>query len=242
MRWCKRKRDSNIVRFWVLHLVSGRVSGALFRGGTMSETGAQILAPPPHMRDVNSTGLDGALDAFGAFLADKGWTGWFGVQICHSHFPWDDKILVQVPAVGGEAVVTTMLMSVTDAASAGAVTWDFTAAGEPVETVRRVGYVPRAGAKEALVEIGAFMANAGLIGRFSVVVLDWPFRMGPDDITFEVTDERNRRQTTVVVPRVDADLRGAATWRFDKLGHWAVFGTCHFDGTNHQPPAVPAAY
>jgi hypothetical protein len=98
----------------------------------MTETA--VLAPPPHIRDVDcGPELDAALRRAGELLAQEGLTEVLSVEVLHQHFVvGPDEILLESTDEAARRQVITVVPRHLATEEAAAVRWRFTPTGEPV--------------------------------------------------------------------------------------------------------------
>lgn len=87
---------------------------------------------PPHIRDIDRAGLDEKLALVGAFLAEHGLAGYFGVTLDHRHFPvGEDEALLEVTDEAARTQVVSVVPC-SEVSDNTAAIWGFDPDGRPV--------------------------------------------------------------------------------------------------------------
>jgi hypothetical protein len=167
--------------------------------GAGDMTGA--FKAPPHASTLDRTGLEDDLEVMKPFFLDHGFTNRYGVDIAHTHYPFnlaDEAVLrVDLP----EAL--TRVTSVVPKAQVNpkrAVGWWFGSDGSAVASLFAAEQMYAHDWEEELAEIGRFLAANGLT-KYGVRSLQRSFPVGDDQMEVEHTQPRERIQVFNVIPR-----------------------------------------
>lgn len=194
---------------------------------------------PPHVNNIDRTGLEADLEVMKPFFIDNGFASLYGIDTAHTHYPQDFsretvlRVDFREARIRVSSVVPRTVVNLRQAVGwwfgpDGAVPWFFAAEemyAHPWE--------------KDLAEIGEFFIDNGLT-KYGVRSLKRPWKLH-DEMEVEHTDVKTRTQVYDVVPRSrlnDPSWKGLrSVWRFTNAGPESVADCedyCKPDGSSYD--------
>ena len=191
------------------------------------------LLDPPHILDVvQGEALESALETAGAFLAKEGLGDTFAIRTLHKHFEVAANEVLR-DEFNGTDLITTSVVGRNEVSEDQESQWGFFPDGTRVALSWSTdsGHTPSV--REALIKIGAFLADKALTRVIAIELRGNDLKPGPGEVLLELTDAANRTQQTTVVPLTAIGSELPAGWTVSASGRVTPGTWCSTNNRSH---------